>query len=156
MLTSFLTLSLCNRWIEDSRDERTAERLAELDDSFKLYRCHTIMNCTKTCPKGLNPGKAVGSIKKKVPFIAEYIYVVVWCSHSAYLEVNGLSTISYISFSLFTACRFPLSGHCSKDIVPLVELSQSQTYMEWSICCTANEKYIARQMLCILINLNGM
>ena len=39
------------RWIEDSRDELTAERLADLDDSFKLYRCHTIMNCSKTCPK---------------------------------------------------------------------------------------------------------
>ena len=54
------------RWIEDSRDEATAERLAQLDDSFKLYRCHTIMNCTKTCPKGLNPGKAIAGIKKRV------------------------------------------------------------------------------------------
>jgi succinate dehydrogenase/fumarate reductase-like Fe-S protein len=54
------------RWIEDSRDELTKERLEALDDSFKLYRCHTIMNCSKTCPKGLNPGKAVASIKKKV------------------------------------------------------------------------------------------
>jgi len=54
------------RWIEDSRDESTKERLANLDDSFKLYRCHTIMNCTKTCPKGLNPGKAVANIKKKI------------------------------------------------------------------------------------------
>jgi succinate dehydrogenase/fumarate reductase-like Fe-S protein len=40
------------------------ERLKELEDSFKLYRCHTIMNCTKTCPKGLNPAKAIGEIKK--------------------------------------------------------------------------------------------
>jgi succinate dehydrogenase/fumarate reductase-like Fe-S protein len=55
-----------NRWIEDSRDELTKERLAELDDSFKLFRCHTIMNCSKTCPKGLNPGKAIASLKKKV------------------------------------------------------------------------------------------
>lgn len=54
------------RWIEDSRDEMTKERLEELDDSFKLYRCHTIMNCTKVCPKGLNPGKAIASIKKKL------------------------------------------------------------------------------------------
>eukprot|EP01041_Mallomonas_annulata_P010039 gene10039-20902_t len=53
------------RWIEDSRDELTKERLMELDDSFKLYRCHTIMNCTKTCPKGLNPGKAIAHIKKR-------------------------------------------------------------------------------------------
>lgn len=54
------------RWIEDSRDEMTKERLADLDDAFKLYRCHTIMNCSRTCPKGLNPGKAVAAIKKKV------------------------------------------------------------------------------------------
>ena len=54
------------RWIEDSRDASTAKRLAELDDSFKLYKCHTIMNCTKVCPKNLNPAKAVAEIKKKL------------------------------------------------------------------------------------------
>jgi succinate dehydrogenase/fumarate reductase iron-sulfur protein len=54
------------RWIEDSRDAKTSERLAELDDAFKLYRCHTIMNCTKVCPKHLNPGKAIAQIKKKL------------------------------------------------------------------------------------------
>jgi succinate dehydrogenase (ubiquinone) iron-sulfur subunit len=54
------------RWIEDSRDTSTAKRLAELDDAFKLYRCHTIMNCTKVCPKHLNPGKAIAQIKKKL------------------------------------------------------------------------------------------
>mmetsp|Transcript_34445 Transcript_34445/g.61901 ORF Transcript_34445/g.61901 Transcript_34445/m.61901 type:complete len:287 (+) Transcript_34445:75-935(+) len=54
------------RWIEDSRDEFTDERLAELDDAFKLYRCHTIMNCTKVCPKHLNPGKAIAHIKKRL------------------------------------------------------------------------------------------
>ena len=54
------------RWIADSRDLKTKERLEELDDSFKLYRCHTIMNCSKTCPKGLNPGKAIAQLKKKV------------------------------------------------------------------------------------------
>jgi succinate dehydrogenase / fumarate reductase iron-sulfur subunit len=54
------------RWIEDSRDEITSERLDNLDDTFKLYRCHSIMNCSKTCPKGLNPGKAVASIKKRI------------------------------------------------------------------------------------------
>ena len=52
------------RWIADSRDENTNERLDDLEDTFKLYRCHTIMNCTKTCPKGLNPAKAIGEIKK--------------------------------------------------------------------------------------------
>ena len=55
-----------NRWIEDSRDEMTGERLDALDDTFKLYRCHTIMNCAKTCPKGLNPAEAIGIIKKKI------------------------------------------------------------------------------------------
>jgi succinate dehydrogenase / fumarate reductase iron-sulfur subunit len=52
------------RWIADSRDDHTGERLEELEDPFKLYRCHTIMNCTNTCPKGLNPAKAISNIKK--------------------------------------------------------------------------------------------
>jgi succinate dehydrogenase / fumarate reductase iron-sulfur subunit len=55
-----------NRWIEDTRDEATQERLDQLEDPFKLYRCHTIMNCTNTCPKGLNPAKAIAEIKKKM------------------------------------------------------------------------------------------
>lgn len=54
------------RWIADSRDDHTAERLENLEDPFRLYRCHTIMNCTKTCPKGLNPAKAIGDIKKLI------------------------------------------------------------------------------------------
>lgn len=52
------------RWLVDSRDGPTDERLDALEDSFKLYRCHTIMNCAKTCPKGLNPAKAIAEIKK--------------------------------------------------------------------------------------------
>lgn len=52
------------RWIADSRDEFTGDRLDDLEDPFRLYRCHTIMNCTKTCPKGLNPAKAIAEIKK--------------------------------------------------------------------------------------------
>lgn len=52
------------RWIIDSRDEHAGERLDDLEDPFRLYRCHTIMNCTKTCPKGLNPAKAIAEIKK--------------------------------------------------------------------------------------------
>ena len=54
------------RWLADSRDEYKGERLEELEDPFKLYRCHTIMNCAKTCPKGLNPAKAIGEIKKMI------------------------------------------------------------------------------------------
>ncbi len=52
------------RWIADSRDEMTGERLDDLEDPFRLYRCHTIMNCAQTCPKGLNPAKAIAEIKK--------------------------------------------------------------------------------------------
>ena len=54
------------RWIVDSRDTKKEQRLDDLNDSFKLYRCHTIMNCTNTCPKGLNPGKAIAEIKKEI------------------------------------------------------------------------------------------
>lgn len=52
------------RWIVDSRDEGTGERLDDLEDPYKLYRCHTIMNCTNTCPKGLNPAKAIAETKQ--------------------------------------------------------------------------------------------
>ncbi|QAY94764.1 succinate dehydrogenase iron-sulfur subunit [Methylovirgula ligni] len=51
------------RWISDSRDEATGERLDNVEDPFRLYRCHTIMNCAKACPKGLNPAKAIADIK---------------------------------------------------------------------------------------------
>lgn len=54
------------RWLADSRDESTGERLDNLEDPFRLYRCHTILNCTRTCPKGLNPGKAISSIKRMI------------------------------------------------------------------------------------------
>jgi succinate dehydrogenase / fumarate reductase iron-sulfur subunit len=52
------------RWIADSRDDHTGERLDALEDPFRLYRCHTILNCTKTCPKGLNPAKAIAEVKR--------------------------------------------------------------------------------------------
>merc|ERR1712241_1392865 len=52
------------RWIIDSRNQPTDERVKQLDDAYKLYRCKTIMNCAKVCPKGLNPGKAIAKIKK--------------------------------------------------------------------------------------------
>lgn len=55
-----------SRWINDSRDEYTGERLDQLEDPYRLYRCHTIMNCTKTCPKGLNPAKAIADTKQKM------------------------------------------------------------------------------------------
>jgi len=58
------TLLQAYRWLVDSRDEASGERLDALDDAFRLYRCHTIMNCTNTCPKHLNPGKAIGGIKQ--------------------------------------------------------------------------------------------
>ena len=52
------------RWIVDSRDQATGERLDALEDPFKLFRCHTIMNCAKACPKNLNPAKAIAQIKQ--------------------------------------------------------------------------------------------
>jgi succinate dehydrogenase / fumarate reductase iron-sulfur subunit len=55
-----------NRWIVDSRDEATGERLDNLEDPFRLYRCHTIMNCAKVCPKNLNPAEAIADIKKSM------------------------------------------------------------------------------------------
>ena len=52
------------RWLKDSRDERTGPRLDNLEDPFRLYRCHTIMNCAQACPKSLNPAKAIAEVKK--------------------------------------------------------------------------------------------
>ena len=60
------TLLQSYRWIVDSRDDAKKERLEQLDDTFALYRCHTIMNCTRTCPKGLNPAAAIAGIKKEI------------------------------------------------------------------------------------------
>ena len=60
------TLLQASRWINDSRDQDQNNRLSELEDSFKLYRCHSIMNCTTSCPKGLNPAKAIAGIKKAI------------------------------------------------------------------------------------------
>ena len=60
------TLLQAYRWIADSRDTMTGERLDVLEDPFRLYRCHQIMNCTHTCPKGLNPAQAIGEIKKSI------------------------------------------------------------------------------------------
>jgi succinate dehydrogenase / fumarate reductase iron-sulfur subunit len=51
------------RWMVDSRDEATGKRLDNVEDPFRLYRCHTILNCSKACPKGLNPAKAIAEIK---------------------------------------------------------------------------------------------
>ncbi|RTG86196.1 succinate dehydrogenase (ubiquinone) iron-sulfur subunit [Schistosoma bovis] len=60
------------RWLVDSRDDYTYERLAEFQNKWSLYRCHTIMNCTETCPKGLNPGLAIGEIKKMLIYFNQY------------------------------------------------------------------------------------
>lgn len=56
------------RWLADSRDEKKAERKEYFQNSMSLYRCHTILNCTRTCPKGLNPGRAIAEIKKEMSF----------------------------------------------------------------------------------------
>ena len=54
------------RWANDSRDTKRKQRLKLIDDSLKLYRCHSIMNCTSSCPKGLNPAKAIADLKKAI------------------------------------------------------------------------------------------
>ncbi|KAH0269352.1 succinate dehydrogenase iron-sulfur protein, partial [Aureobasidium melanogenum] len=56
------------RWIADSRDEKTAVRQDALNNSMSLYRCHTILNCSRTCPKGLNPALAIAELKKSMAF----------------------------------------------------------------------------------------
>lgn len=56
------------RWMIDSRDQATQKRHDMLENSMSLYRCHTIMNCAKTCPKHLNPGRAIAHIKKDMSF----------------------------------------------------------------------------------------
>ncbi len=60
------TLLQSYRWVADSRDNHTNGRLENLEDPFKMYRCHTILNCTTTCPKDLNPGKAIAELKKSI------------------------------------------------------------------------------------------
>ena len=60
------SLLAAHRWILDSRDEAQGERLDQVEDAFRLYRCHTIMNCTNACPKGLNPAAAIADIKKRL------------------------------------------------------------------------------------------
>ena len=59
-------LLAAHRWISDSRDEAQGERLDQIEDAFRLYRCHTIMNCTSACPKGLNPAEAIADLKKRL------------------------------------------------------------------------------------------
>jgi len=66
LTTDILSDGTC-RWISDSRDEYTKERLEAINDEFKLYRCHTILNCARACPKGLNPGKQIAHIKSLQP-----------------------------------------------------------------------------------------
>lgn len=58
------TLMQAHRWVQDSRDEHTGERLEFLEDGMRLFRCHTIMNCTVTCPKNLNPARAIAELKQ--------------------------------------------------------------------------------------------
>lgn len=60
------TLLQADRWVQDSRDTRTPQRLKNLEGPYKVYRCHTIMNCTNTCPKGLNPAASIANLKKKM------------------------------------------------------------------------------------------
>ena len=70
------------RWVKDSRDEATGERLDNLEDPFRLYRCHTIMNCAKACPKGLNPSEAIAELKLQDGRAADLTrFPAKWFSH---------------------------------------------------------------------------
>ena len=76
------------RWINDSRDGDKEERLKKVADELKLYRCHTIMNCTNSCPKGLNPAKAIGSIKKCLQQVKAYLFNYIMKTIQHLLEAN--------------------------------------------------------------------
>ena len=65
-MAASLSAEIAYRWINDSRDEAKGERLDNLEAPFRLYRCHTILNCAKACPKGLNPSKAIADLKLKM------------------------------------------------------------------------------------------
>lgn len=60
------TLLQALRFIADSRDGATAERLEQLNDAYRLFRCRSIMNCTEVCPKHLNPNRAIERIKERM------------------------------------------------------------------------------------------
>jgi succinate dehydrogenase / fumarate reductase, iron-sulfur subunit len=81
------------RWISDSRDDATQKRLDDLEDPFKLYRCHTIMNCAQVCPKGLNPAKAIAETKKlMVAQPQETGGLILDCRYLLFENVRGLIT----------------------------------------------------------------
>ena len=77
------------RFIADSRDEGTAERLDNLEDPYRLFRCHTIMNCVDVCPKGLNPTKAIGKIKEMMVLRSVYKYDPHACRFAYYAAPRG-------------------------------------------------------------------
>lgn len=82
------------RWIADSRDERTLERKDALNNSMSLYRCHTILNCSRTCPKGLNPALAIAEIKKSMAFTQRNASGWLFCSSLWILLVALLSVLN--------------------------------------------------------------
>jgi len=102
-----LLLLFC-RWLADSRDEFKKERLEALDDSFKLYRCHTIMNCARTCPKHLNPGKQIAEIKRMQVFGREPNHS--FTSPQPALEaVTGWEVCAGYAFQSRLRCTIPWS-----------------------------------------------
>lgn len=75
------------RWVIDSRDKDTYNRLHSLQDIYKLYRCHTIMNCTTTCPKHLNPGLAISRLKEMTMYINSYNDLSIYWKYNYLLDV---------------------------------------------------------------------
>lgn len=143
------------RWIADSRDEYTKERLESIDDEFKLYRCHTIMNCANACPKGLNPGLQISKIKKLQAtrwFATESIVVASFgiVMHHCYccfilLKETGMiplrqahwdDVLKYISVSFFAIAR--KHGSCKRGYFTVMFIRQRRggiMFMFWWLSC---------------------
>lgn len=90
------------RWISDSRDEYTKERLEAINDEFKLYRCHTILNCARACPKGLNPGKQISNIKRLQSWVAKAWVSVISFECGMWLTAHPCDVTNKFSIAVFS------------------------------------------------------
>ena len=109
------------RWVEDSRDEATGERLDNLEDPFRIYRCHTIMNCAKACPKGLNPSEGHRQPQAEAGRAADLIaphFVVLQMAGacSGHLHVQGRAARPVAAGTWNLACIPSLSVETATEI----------------------------------------
>ena len=105
------------RWLADSRDEKTGDRLDDLEDPFRVYRCHTIMNCAKACPKGLhrprpflnqeNDGRARGLTRL---FASQNCYAVGLIKIDEKCSVSHRSCRSVLAEAYMNAPERPVAG----------------------------------------------